>query len=155
MDKKTLQKDFTTMLEFKKQVDALNFIIGTWRQEIEDVVLSPDFKKLTREELEELIIPNARALRFWNTQLEDYADRNLAVWKNRAAKSKSKYLNITLDEAIKEFAYIPEGMQLPAIPEPAPVKEPTTPIKVEAKTEDKAIATRDDDTLLETMIQNQ
>ena len=155
MDRKTLQKDFTTMLEFKKQVDALNFIIGTWRQEIEDVVLSPDFKKLTREELEELIIPNARALRFWNTQLEDFMDKNLSVWKNRAAKSKSKELNITLEQAIKEFAYIPKGMQLPAIPEhiePEPIKEPETPIKVEAE---KKVAVNDEDTLLESMIKNQ
>lgn len=149
----TLKKDFGTMEAFKKNVESMGFIIGIWRQEIEDVVLSPDFGKLSREELEELIIPNARALKFWTTQLDTYMDKVLSVWKNRAGQRDSKLLQYTLEEAIAEFAYIPAGMERPEIPkaseEPA-VKVPVTitvPEKVEA-----SIVQSDEDELLQSMI---
>jgi len=140
------------MLEFKKQVDALNFIIGTWKQEIEDVVNSPDFMKLTREQMEQLIIPNARALRFWDVQLDDYMDENMAVWKNRAAKNKSEELNITLEEAIKEYSFIKVDMEIPkAEPkvEPKPVEAPEV-----TSEESESIAISDEDALLQSMIKD-
>lgn len=136
------------MLEFKKQVDALNFIIGTWKQEIEDVVNSPDFGKLTREEMEELIIPNARALRFWNVQLDDYMDENLAVWKNRAAKNKSTELNVTLEEAIEEYSFLKIDMEIPK------AKPKETPVTLQVAPEQEALAVSDEDALLKSMIED-
>lgn len=143
----TLKKEFATMKEFKQRTDSLNFVIGIWKLEIEDVLHSPDFKELTREELEELIMPNAKAIRYWSTQLEDYTDRTMATWKNRASKVASTMMKMTLEEVIEKYSYFPEGSEKLVIP------KPSAPKVVEAKEEKVEPSVKEDDALLQTMIE--
>lgn len=146
----TIKKEFATMREFKQRVDALNFVIGMWKLEIEDVIHSPDFKELSREELEELIMPNALAIRFWKTQLDDFVDRTMATWKNRAGKATSAMMKLTLEEAIEEYSYFPEGSEKLIIPE-AVISEAVVPEVEETKEIEATV--KEDDALLQSMIE--
>ena len=99
----SMKKFFDTAIEVKRRHDGINFMLATIEFELREVISSPQFHKLTEKEQKQIVIPFAKALKFWRVQIDDFIDRNIAALVNTANKSTSKELEITLEEAIAQY----------------------------------------------------
>jgi len=124
----TKKKMFTLALETKRFYEAANFIIGTIENELKEILSSPDISKLEKKDVEHLVITRAKAVRFWEIQIDDYMEEVISSFVNSAVRAKSPLMEIGLKEAIKKYG--PEGFDVTfaepeEVPDPVPAESKT------------------------------
>jgi len=103
MSMTSMKQNFDTAAEVKKRHEAVCFMLSIIESELKEIISSPDFGKLGTEQKEQLVISRAKAIRFWKLQLDDYMDKNISAWINRAAQAKSKELDMSLRDVVTEY----------------------------------------------------
>ena len=110
---------FTTALEAKKFYEGAQFIISKFTEELKEILHSPDIDKLERPVFEQLVISKAKAIRYWEVQIDDYMDEVLAAFMNIAGKVDSPLLDIEISQVVTKYG--PEGITIPT-PEVEPIE---------------------------------
>jgi hypothetical protein len=165
-----IKRNFGTAVEVKQRYDAVQFMLGLLEKQITEILGSPDFVNLPKEEREQMIVARARAIKYWTIQLNDFMDQNLGAWMNTAGRVRSKELDITFEQAVNIYGdsmifkqKILEEHATPDEDEEVDVEEEwpekdivgiassETPVKAKKETEEKSDEPSDDDILAQLM----
>lgn len=134
----SMKESFDTAVKVKSRHEAVHFMLNTIENELKDIVMSDDFDTLDYDTQESLVVPRAKALKYWRVQLDTFMDKNVASWINTAAMSRSKELDISLESVLKNSGVADRIAKRPIKESPVLVSEP----KAKADSTDQEILTQ-------------